>query len=314
MLHRRIIFLVMMTLIACSQQPENAGRSPKAETRGFSVTQIRNLRIVPENPRTDMPLQVDIELRGDRPEWINYQWLRNGEPILGAIGPSLGKEQLHKGDFISVTVCAKKQGGNVDEKTSDIVVIGNIPPVATFAGIEPSTPQSNETLKAFGVAYDGDSDQVDFVYQWVANGEPIAGQEEQFLANSHFQRGDQVQVAITPYDGEEFGVTLKSAPVVIGNSPPMIVSAPPVRTEEGVFHYPVQVEDPDGDALKFSLRGEAPTGLEIDPDTGLVQWKVVIPEAEVTYIFQVVAEDPEGGQSIQEITLNYSPEAQSSGG
>jgi hypothetical protein len=28
----------------------------------------------------------------------------------------------------------------------------------------------------------------------------------------------------------------------------------------------------------------------------------------------VVAEDPEGGQSIQEITLNYSPEAQSSGG
>ena len=75
-----------------------------------------------------------------------------------------------------------------------------------------------------------------------------------------------------------------------------------------------QVEDPDGDTLKFSLRGEAPTGLEIDPDTGLVQWKVVIPDKDVTYVFQVVAEDPEGGQSIQEITLKYSPEAQSSGG
>jgi hypothetical protein len=314
MLHRSIIFLVMMTLIGCSQQPENAAKSPKAETRGFSVIQIRDLRIVPENPHTDIPLQADVVLRGDEPEWINYQWLRNGEPIPGAIQPILGKEHLHKGDIIGVTVRVKKQGDNVDEKTSDTVVIGNTLPVATFAGIEPSTPQSNETLKASGAAYDVDSDRVDFVYEWIANGEPIAGEDEQFLANSHFQRGDRVQVAVTPYDGEEFGVTLQSVPVVIGNSPPMIVSDPPERTEEGVFHYPVQVEDPDGDTLKFSLRGEAPTGLKIDPDTGLVQWKVVIPETEVTYVFQVVAEDPEGGQSIQEITLNYSPEAQSSGG
>lgn len=123
-----------------------------------------------------------------------------------------------------------------------------------------------------------------------------------------------MQVAITPYDGEEFGMTLQSAPVLVGNSPPKIVSDPPERTEEGVFHYPVQVEDPDGDTLQFSLRGKVPTGLEINPTTGLVQWRVVIPETAVTYVFQVVAEDPEGGQSIQEITLNYSPEDQSSGG
>jgi hypothetical protein len=308
MLHRGIIFLMIMTIIGCGQQPESVEKRSKSESRGFSIIQIRGLVILPENPRSVTPLQVSMQFPGEEPESMAYQWLRNGEPIPGAIWPTLKAEYLRKGDFIAVTVRAKQPGGNGDEQTSDAVLIGNTQPVATFAGIEPSTPQSNEKLNASGAAYDLDSDKIDFVYQWIANGEPIIGEDEQFLANSHFQRGDRVQVAITPYDGEEYGMTLKSAPVVFGNSPPMIVSSPPRRTEEGVFHYPVQVEDPDGDTLMFSLRGEAPTGLEIDPTTGVVQWKVVIPDKDVTYVFQVVAEDPEGGQSIQEITLNYSPE------
>lgn len=309
MLHRSIIFLVIMTLIGCSQQPESVEKSPKAESRGFSIIQIQDLRIVPENPRTDIPLQADVVLRGGEPEWIDYQWLKNGEPIPGAIRPILGKEHLHKGDFISVTVRIKHSGDNRDEKTSDIVVIGNTPPVATFAGIDPSTPQSNETLKASGAAYDLDNDQVDFVYQWIANGEPIIGEEEQFLANSHVKRGDQVQVAVTPYDGEEFGMTLRSAPIVVGNSSPEIVSDPPAHLEDGTFRYAVQTVDVDGDPVKFSLEGETPAGLEIDPATGLIQWKPVVPKSEVTYIFQVVAEDPEGAKSIQQITLKYKPGA-----
>ena len=308
------MLLMIIILIACSQQPGSVEKRSRSESGDFSIMQIQDLVIVPENPRSITSLQVNMKVRGGEPEDIVYQWLRNGEPIPGAIRPILGKEHLHKGDFISVTVRIKQPGNKRDEKTSDIVVIGNTPPVATFAGIEPSTPKSNETLKASGAAYDHDSDQVDFVYQWIANGEPIIGEEEQFLANSHVQRGDQVQVAVTPFDGEEYGMTIRSAPVVVSNSPPKIVSSPPERTEEGVFRYPVQVEDSDGDTLMFSLRGEAPTGLEIDPATGVIQWQVVIPDKDVTYIFQVVAEDPEGAQSIQEITLKYSPEALASGG
>ena len=309
MLHRSIILLMIITLMGCSQQPESVEKSLKAESRGFSIIQIQDLRIVPENPRTNTPLQVDVALRGGEPEWINYQWLRNGEPIPGAIRPILGKENLHKGDFISVTVRIKVAGENRDEKTSDIVVIGNTPPVATFAGIEPSTPKSNETLKASGAAYDHDSDQIDFVYQWIANGEPVVGEDEQSLANSHFKRGDRVQVAITPYDGEEFGMALKSAPVVIGNSPPEIVSNPPAHLEGGTFQYAVLAADVDGDPVKFSLEGEAPTGLEIDPTTGMIQWKPVMPKGKVSSVFRVVAEDPEGAKSVQQITLNYKPGA-----
>ena len=314
MLHRGIMFLIIMTIIGCGQQPESVEKRSKSESRGFSIIQIRDLVILPENPRSVTPLQVSMKFRGGEPERIEYQWLRNGEPIPGAIWPTLKAEYVRKGDFIAVTVRAKQSGGNGDEQTSDAVIIGNTQPVANFSGVEPGRPMSGEKLKARGVGYDHDRDTVTFVYQWIVNGEPVVGQDEQSLATSHFRRGDQVQVEVTPYDGEEFGMTLRSAPVVVGNSPPKIVSNPPAHLEDGTFQYAVQTVDVDGDPVKFSLEGETPAALEIDPATGLIRWKPIMPKSEVTYVFQVVAADPEGGQSIQKITLKYTPEAQAPGG
>ena len=309
MLHRSIILLMMMTVIGCSQQPESVEKRAKAESRSFSIIQIRDLVILPENPRSGTPLQVSMEFRGGEPERVVYQWLRNGEPIPGSIWPTLKTQYVRKGDFIAVTVRAQQPGNNGDEQTSDPVIIGNTQPVATFSGVEPGTPTSAEKLKAQGVGYDHDGDTVTFVYQWMVNGEPVVGQDEQFLATSHFRRGDRVQVAVTPYDGEEFGLTLRSAPIVIGNSSPEIVSDPPAHLEGGTFRYAVQSVDVDGDPVKFSLEGEAPAGLEIDPATGLIVWKPVMPKGEVSCVFQVVAEDPEGAKSVQQITLNYKPGA-----
>jgi hypothetical protein len=71
----------------------------------------------------------------------------------------------------------------------------------------------------------------------------------------------------------------------------------------------VQAVDADGDPIKFSLEGRTPAGLEIDPATGLIQWKPVGPESDGTYVFQVLAEDPEGAKSVQQVTLNYKPGA-----
>jgi hypothetical protein len=303
------MFLMIMTFVGCGQQPESVEKRVKSESRSFSIIQIRDLVILPENPRSVTPLQVSMEFRGGEPERVVYQWLRNGEPIPGAIWPTLKAEHVRKGDFIAVTVRAQQPGSNGDEQTSDPIIIGNTQPVATFSGVEPGTPTSAEKLKALGVGYDHDSDNLSFVYQWMVNGEPVVGQDEQFLATSHFRRGDQVQVAVTPYDGEEFGMTLRSAPIVVGNSSPEIVSDPPAHLEDGTFRYAVQTVDVDGDPVKFSLEGETPAGLEIDPATGLIQWKPVMPKSEMTYVFKVVAEDPEGAKSVQQITLNYKPGA-----
>lgn len=268
---------------------------------------IIGIQILPENPRTSSTLEVELEFRGGEPQQLGYQWLRNGEPIPGAIRPTLTSQHLHRGDFISVIVRVNQPGGGEQEVTSDAIVIGNTLPTATFASVEPSSPKSSDSLKVVASAYDHDGDHLSFSYQWLVNGEPIVGQDEQLLASEHVRRGDRVQVTVTPFDGEEWGSTIKSAAVAVGNSPPKIVSDPPARTEKGVFRYEVKAEDPDEDTLRFSLRGEPPAGLELDAATGLVQWQVVVPKGEITHVFQVVAEDPDGGQSIQEITLKYGP-------
>jgi len=309
-----MILLLVIALTGCSQQTEDGESKSESSPHDFAVIRIRDLVIVPENPRSGTPLQVDMKLGGGEPDRMEYQWLKNGEPIPGAIWPILKAEYLRKGDFITVTVRAKQPGGKGDERTSDAVIIGNTQPVTTFSGVEPATPTSAENLKGLGVGYDHDGDNVTFVYQWIVNGEPVVGQEEQYLATSHFRRGDRVQVAVTPYDGEEFGMPLRSAPVIVGNSPPEIVSNPPPHLEDGTFRYTVQTVDVDGDPVKFFLEGETPAGLEIDPATGLIRWQPLMPKSEVTYVFQVVAEDPEGGQSIQKITLKYTPGSQASGG
>jgi hypothetical protein len=304
-----MMLLLILALTSCSQQPDGGESKDESSSQGFAIIRIRDLKILPENPTTSTPLQVDMRLGGGEPARMEYQWLNNGNPIPGGIEPILATEYLHKGDFISVTVRAKQAGGGSDEQTSDAVIIGNTQPVATFAGVEPGTPTSGDTLKALGVGYDHDSDNVTFVYQWIVNGDPLVGQDEQLLANSHFRRGDRVQVVVTPYDGEEFGMSLQSTPVVVGNSPPEIVSDPPRRMEDSTFRYAVQTKDVDGDSLTFSLEGKVPAGLEIDPATGLIQWKPVGTGSGGSYVFQVIAEDPEGAKSVQQITLNYKPGA-----
>jgi hypothetical protein len=96
--------------------------------------------------------------------------------------------------------------------------------------------------------------------------------------------------------------------VTIQNSPPMIVSKPPAQLEEGTtYRYAIKAEDVDGDTLSYSLQGKPPEGMVIDAKTGVVEWQVVIPEKPVTYEYEVVVVDPEGGKSVQKITLKNAP-------
>jgi RHS repeat-associated protein len=57
-----------------------------------------------------------------------------------------------------------------------------------------------------------------------------------------------------------------------GNQPPEIKSTPlTVALEDSEYTYQVVAEDPDGDALSYSLT-VSPTGMKIDASTGLIRW------------------------------------------
>ena len=56
------------------------------------------------------------------------------------------------------------------------------------------------------------------------------------------------------------------------NRTPTITSTPPFFAKEGLpYEYTVTATDPDAEPLRYELR-VGPTGMTIDPDTGLVQW------------------------------------------
>ncbi len=299
-----MIFFLVVGLLACSQQAEYEGEGTTYRYVGDGATTIRSVWIEPANPTSTTNLTSQVLVRGETTSRLNYQWLRNNVPIPGAIRPMLPSEQFSKGDFVSVQVRVARGGGDRDPVTSDPVLIGNTSPVVDWVAIGPAPPSSTTSLEAVAKGSDLDNDELSFSYQWTVSGEPVVGQEGPTLASNYFKRGDQVEVSAVPYDGTDWGQPVSSIKVTISNSPPIIKSTPPGELKEGTtYRYQVQAEDADGDTLNFSLQGEPPKGMVIDSKTGVVEWQVVIPEEPVTYVYEVVVEDPEGAKSIQTVTL-----------
>ena len=308
MFRRAIILLLTVGFFSCSQPADDRQESAESGYGAEETARIRLIRIEPANPTSYSNLKATVEVRGDPEARLGYQWLTNNQPIPGAIHATLAKQHFNRGDFISVQVWVVQPGSNKNPVTSDVVMIGNTPPVVKWVGIGPAPPTSTAELKAVASGKDLDNDAVTYTYQWLVNGETVVGPEGPSLANRYFRRGDKVQVAATAFDGTDWGHPNTSIPVIIQNSPPMIVSKLPAQLEGGAtYRYETKAEDVDGDTLSYSLQGKPPEGMVIDSKTGVVEWQVVIPAEPVTYEYEVVVVDPEGGKSVQKITLKNSP-------
>ncbi len=71
------------------------------------------------------------------------------------------------------------------------------------------------------------------------------------------------------------------------------------------YEYDVAALDPDGDDLVFSL-GEAPTGMRIDPASGLIVWLSSVDQVGDHQV-KVVVDDGHGGIATQEFTVCVHP-------
>ena len=78
----------------------------------------------------------------------------------------------------------------------------------------------------------------------------------------------RVEDTLLAFDTQAFTVTVANV-----NDAPTITSTPiTVATEGSPYSYDVDADDPDvGDTLTFSL-DTAPSGMAIDPETGVIQW------------------------------------------
>lgn len=144
-------------------------------------------------------------------------------------------------------------------------------PEVTAIRLAPALIYPETLVKAEVTASDPEEKDVALTYQWLRNGEPIAEAEAVEYKVEGMRKGDLLQVAVTPHDGEQEGRTVNSVAAVILNRPPVISSFPPAGLENGRFRYTVQANDPDGDKLAYALE-QPPAGMSVNAETGTVEW------------------------------------------
>jgi hypothetical protein len=182
------------------------------------------------------------------------------------------------------------------------VRILNSPPIIQGVWIEPNVAYVTDRLKANLKSSDLDGDSIYYTYQWEKNGVILSEEGKEILERGPFRKGDSIAVTVTPNDGESMGMPKRSEPIVILNSPPIIVSSPLNKTDGNIYTYQVKTDHPDDDPIIFTLK-TAPKGMEINKETGLIRWE--IPKGDLgTQPIEIEASDSEGVKCIQRYTLS----------
>jgi hypothetical protein len=227
-------------------------------------------------------LQAMISGGGGR---VTYRWERNGQVIDGENGFVLPKGYFSKGDTVSVTATIE----GVDVAAS--VNIANSPPKVISIPFSPPHIYRGVDITVAPVGFDADGDNVRFSCKWSVNNKEIQG-DQPTLKGDLFKRGDQVRLTVIPSDNDGEGVPFVSQPIVIPNAAPRFVSKPPAEFKSETYQYDAIAEDPDGDALTYSITS-APRGMTIDSKSGTITWKIEKDQAG-DHPIEVVAQDPEG--------------------
>lgn len=153
-------------------------------------------------------------------------------------------------------------------------------------------------------------EDVEFGYVWKLNGEELPDENERILPwNDEFKKGDTLEVLVTPAGGDQEYAIVPEGAFIIPNSPPQIVSTPPLEVKDGkLFKYQVEAQDPDGDTIEFLLKN-APKGMVIEPAIGLITWDFTEQNPGSEYRIEIVISDEEGLKYTQKLTLTI-PEQQ----
>lgn len=129
----------------------------------------------------------------------------------------------------------------------------NTAPFIKRASIIPENPTLGSRVTLRIEAGDKEGDNINYVVKWFLNGREIGEGLEFTLENA--KRDDKIYAEVTPSDGKLSGATEKTATVVIGNTPPQILSAKikpdTILSATGEISIIGEGFDPDGDSIFY---------------------------------------------------------------
>lgn len=156
---------------------------------------------------------------------FQYQWKVNGTTVSGVSTSFYSASTLKAGNTVQCIVTPVDDLSSGSPVASNIVTLANQPPVVTSVDLSPTLAYETTTLTctANGVS-DPDGDTVTLTYSWFVNGTKNAVTTKT-MNGSNFNRGDEVQCAVTPKDSASSGNTVKSNSVAIENTVPTLGGA-----------------------------------------------------------------------------------------
>lgn len=274
-----------------ASEPSQAVASSQSASSAASAGGV-TVKILPENPTSTGCLRAAVQGVPGRSAVV---WMVNGEIIATGTDTKFCSDNYKRDDTVTVEVGTKDQGAQ-----ASVTIANSLPRVVGIS----STPEEifpGSDITVIPEAEDADGDDVDFTYQWLINGDANPLLTEATLPGSSFTKGDTVQVLIVPNDFYEDGPTYESYAQSIPNAAPQITSQPPEGISSLDYRYQVEVTDPDDSQFTFRL-DEAPEGMSIDENSGLISWSL----RDVTpgdYTIAIVVADPEGAENAQEYSL-----------
>jgi hypothetical protein len=303
-----VLFAILVS--GCFSESNQSGVTPGAggSQSGNRPPVIQMAVILPAPLILSGPVAIQIEADDpDRnPLTFGYQWFINGHRVEGEIHSTLSPTFLTRGDSVQAEIVASD--GQISGKPyrTEPATVGNTPPEVIKVAIEPTGSDRSE-MRAIVEDVDADHDAISYVYRWRRNATLVAEGDTTTLNTGAFNRGDSITVEVIPHDAGGVGKSKLSEPIALENNAPKITSHPPSQFEPGHFVYGVQAIDDDKDSLKYVL-DTAPSGMTIDPNTGMISWEVA-PDVKGTHRIRIVVQDGHGGSAFQDFDLSFTSSA-----
>ena len=300
----RILLLGATVFVtACTEGSMTETASPVTPSRDNQPPVVISAIILDAPLSQAAPTAVQVQSEDPEREavFFQYQWYVDNVPLAGQTKATFPSELLRRGQTVFVEIIPSDGTNKGQPYRTKSVMVGNTPPKATAVWLSPQIARTGDKLEAAVEASDPDYDRVDLTYKWYRNETMIKQGEEAFLDTTGFVAHDKIMVEVTAYDPAATGNSLKSEPLVLGNSAPKIISTPPSAASQGRFDYAVKAIDPDGDQVIYYLK-TAPTGMNVSETSGHILWEIPSEQKGIFHV-KVVAKDGHGGMATQEFNL-----------
>jgi len=305
-----LMVLAVAVCGGCSSSTQD-GAGAAGSTKTNHPPTVRLVTIVPNPLVLAGPITAHVAV--DDPDGTEpvtrLQWIVNGSPVLGATGFEFEADRVKRGDTVALEVVASDGQVESSPYRTDPVTVVNSPPLVSRVTIVTDSPDKGSRVFAKVEAIDPDHDDIQYLYRWWRNDKQVKEGEDNALDIAGFGRKDIVAVEVVARDQDALAAPARSVPIVLGNSPPQILSSPAALTSREQYEYVVQAKDPDGDSVSYGLE-TGPPGMTIDKVTGQLTWNVTAGVAG-THRVKVMAEDGQGGTAWQEFELSIPSTAQS---